>query len=252
MGTVGQNSIRILDRLADYSDESLLTELRRVANVVGRNSLTIQDIENHARCSYAILKQRFGGLNHALKVLGLSAREHHRNISDTELLRELARIWDVVLTHEGRRPHKDDLVKFRSKFSQGPYYRRWGSWIKACEALLAWEAEPGNCTGDPSAEAIPVQNEVGSPQLLGQVPKRKRTIPLRVRYAILLRDRFACQICGRSPSSVPGLEVDVDHIISEHKGGTLDPQNLRCLCKDCNLGKGSYSELGGTSDLFKQ
>jgi hypothetical protein len=201
--------------------------------VVGRASLTIQDIEQHGRCSYALLKQRLGGLSGVLKVAGLTAKNFHRNVSDGDLLEELARIWDLVLTHEGRRPHKDDLVKYKSKFSQGPYYRRWGSWIKACEVLLEWEST----TNDDAAQARP---EAATPP--PSTPKRKRPIPLRIRYAILLRDGFTCQLCGRSPSSTHGLEVDVDHIISEADGGTLDPSNLRCLCKPCNLGKGHYSE----------
>lgn len=223
----------MLDRLSDYSDESLLRELRRVSAAVGRTSLTLGDIQNHARCSYEVLKQRFGGLRRALKAAGLETNDFHRNLTDDELLEELARIWDLVLTHEGRRPYKRDLGKFNAKFSEGPYYRRWGSWIRACEALLEWEPRKASETaGPPNAAARQRRSEQG----------QKRPIPLRIRYAILLRDRFRCQICGRSPSSSPGMEVDVDHITSEAEGGTLDPSNLRCLCKDCNLGKGKYSE----------
>lgn len=231
--THNHNSLRMLDRLSDYSDASLLKELRRLANALGRTSLTIRDIEEHGRCSYALLKQRLGGLSGALKAAALSPTDFHRNVTDDELLRELARIWDLVLTHEGRRPYKDDLVKYKSRFSQGPYYRRWGSWIRACEALLAWDPK----TSDDLAQGGDVVGMTPA-----STPKRKRAIPLRIRYAILLRDRFTCQVCGKSPSSTLGLEVDVDHIISERDGGMLDPSNLRCLCKPCNLGKGRYSE----------
>jgi hypothetical protein len=231
--TQNHNSLRVLDRLSDYSEESLRRELRRIAHALGRASLTIRDIEEQGRCSYALLKQRFGGLSHALKAAGLTAKDFHRDVSDDELLRELARVWDLVLAREGRRPFKDDLVKYKSMFSQGPYYRRWGSWIRACEALLAWEPK----TPDDSAQGA---TAVGTSP--GSSLRRKRGIPLRIRYAILLRDRFTCQLCGRSPSSTPGLEVDVDHITSERDGGTLEPSNLRCLCKPCNLGKGGNSE----------
>src|SRR5438128_2377210 len=136
---------RVLDRLADYSDESLLNELRRIAIAVGRTSLTIKDIDEHGRCSYAILKRRFGGLHRAMEAAGLGPEDFHRNVSDDDLLGEFARIWDLVLTHEGRRPHKRDLLKYECRFSQGPYYRRWGSWIRACEALL--DSEPKTADG---------------------------------------------------------------------------------------------------------
>jgi hypothetical protein len=231
--TASKHPTRRLDRLSDYSNESLLDELRRIARVLGRTELTMDDVENHGRCCYEILKKRFGGLHAALKAAGLAAKDINRNVPKEELLRELARIWDLVLTHEGRRPYHSDLTKYHARFSQGPYYRHWGSWIKACEALLEWE---GVSHGDP----------VGAADATGDgkqhVPKKKRPIPLRVRYAILLRDRFTCQRCGRSPSATPGLHVDVDHIVSESKGGTLDPVNLRCLSQECNIGKGSLAE----------
>lgn len=229
-------SERVLDRLADYSNQSLLGELRRVAGVVGTQALTRSDIEKHAKCSYGLLKQRFGGLHAALRAAGLTAKDLQRNVSDEEMLRELARIWDLVLTHEGRRPFHRDLVKYESKFSRAPYYRRWGSWIKACEALLEWEGKPGEISSH-----IPGDTDTQNPPT--RLPRRKRAISLRVRYAIFLRDRFTCKLCGRSPSSSPGLVVNVDHIIPESKGGTLDPSNLRCVCEDCNLGKGDLFEF---------
>jgi len=226
-------SHRFIERLSEYSDKALLDELRRIARDVGRTSLTIRDIEKHSRCSYGLLKQRFGGLRRALQFADLGPSDFHRNVSDDELLGELGRIWDLVLKEGRRRPRKEDLARFKSKFSYGPYYRRWRSWVKACEAVMEWEANKSNRSSEPMTRF---------PQQTRWTPRRKRPIPLKIRYAILLRDRFTCQNCGRSPSSSPGLDVDVDHIKSEADGGTLDPSNLRCLCKDCNIGKGSYSE----------
>ena len=76
-----QNRSRVLDRLADYSDESLLKELRRIASAIGRPFLTLEDVEKHARCRYTLLKQRFGGLTPALKAAGLNAKEFHCNVT---------------------------------------------------------------------------------------------------------------------------------------------------------------------------
>jgi hypothetical protein len=229
-------SERVLDRLADYSNQSLLEELQRVADVIGTQALTRSDIEKHARCSYTTLKQRFGGLHAALKAAGLTGQDIRRNVSDEELLRELARIWDLVLTHEGRRPFHRDLIKYKSKLSRHPYYRRWGSWIKACEALLEWEGKASEVSS-----AAPTNTDTEKP--LARLSRRKRAIPLRVRYAIFLRDRFTCKLCGRCPSSSPCVVVHVDHIVPESKGGTLDPSNLRCVCEECNLGKGDLLEF---------
>lgn len=56
-----------------------------------------------------------------------------------------------------------------------------------------------------------------------------------LRYDILKRDNFRCQICGASASD--GVKLHVDHIIPVSKGGLTEISNLRTLCDRCNLGK---------------
>lgn len=58
-----------------------------------------------------------------------------------------------------------------------------------------------------------------------------------MRYDVLKRDGFRCQICGRSVKDDPYLKLHVDHIIPVSKGGKSIMSNLRTLCDDCNLGK---------------
>jgi len=69
------------------------------------------------------------------------------------------------------------------------------------------------------------------------IPKVKRRVPPGLRYQILKRDGFKCVLCGRSPATVFGLELHVDHIIPHSQGGTNAPANLRTTCSECNLGK---------------
>lgn len=226
-------SAKIIDRLSNYSDELLLDELRRVAKQLGRDQLSIQDIEDQSRCSYETLKRRFGGLRKALRIAGLEVRNFERYLGDEELLAELVRIWDIVLAQEGRRPFKTDLYKFGSRFSEGPYYRRWGSWIKACEAALEWEGNRGR------SSAPTAGSRDGGSNVKRLDGYSKRAIPLRIRYEILKRDNFICQTCGMSPATVPGTTLHVDYILPESKGGKLELNNLRCLCDACNLGKGN-------------
>jgi len=58
-----------------------------------------------------------------------------------------------------------------------------------------------------------------------------------LRYDILKRDNYKCQICGRTQAD--GVKLHVDHIIPIAKGGKTVPENLQTLCQDCNLGKGT-------------
>jgi hypothetical protein len=224
-----------IDRLADYSDDSVLNELKRLARSLGKHTLTLRDLER-ARLSYGLLKKRFGGLREALDRAGLDAPEFNRDVPDEKLLLELQRIWDLVLEKEGRRPFKDDLVKYGARYSHGPYYRRWGSWIKACEALLEWSDRPslagaGDDTRERGNAARPRSNT------------SKRTIPLRLRYEVMKRDQFRCVTCGRTPATSPGTKLHVDHLHPESRGGPTTPENLRTLCEDCNLGKADLVEL---------
>lgn len=56
-----------------------------------------------------------------------------------------------------------------------------------------------------------------------------------LRYQVLQRDQFRCQICGATKED--GVKLHVDHIFPVSKGGKTELSNLRTLCDRCNLGK---------------
>lgn len=56
-----------------------------------------------------------------------------------------------------------------------------------------------------------------------------------LRFDILKRDNYRCQICGSTAQD--GVKLHVDHIIPVSKGGKTEPSNLQTLCDRCNLGK---------------
>lgn len=56
-----------------------------------------------------------------------------------------------------------------------------------------------------------------------------------LRYDVLKRDKFKCQICGRT--SKDNVKLEVDHIIPVSKGGKTEISNLQTLCERCNRGK---------------
>lgn len=66
-----------------------------------------------------------------------------------------------------------------------------------------------------------------------KVERAKMTDSLR--YDILKRDSFRCQICGSSAQD--GVKLHVDHIVPVAKGGQTTASNLRTLCDRCNMGK---------------
>lgn len=64
--------------------------------------------------------------------------------------------------------------------------------------------------------------------------QRRKSLRKSTRVLILDRDKYTCQLCGRS---APDAKLHVDHIIPVIAGGTDGLDNLRTLCVDCNLGK---------------
>lgn len=73
-------------------------------------------------------------------------------------------------------------------------------------------------------------------------PGVKRTqakaLPAALRYYVMQRDGFRCQLCGVSPHDGHGFTLEVDHKVSRAHGGKDDPDNLLTLCDLCNSGKG--------------
>jgi len=64
---------------------------------------------------------------------------------------------------------------------------------------------------------------------------RERQLSRGLRWKILERDNFKCQVCGNGKDQ--GALLQVDHIVAKVFGGSDDEKNLRTLCIDCNVGK---------------
>ncbi len=58
-----------------------------------------------------------------------------------------------------------------------------------------------------------------------------------VRYLILKRDTYRCQLCGASAVDQNGVRLEVDHRVPIEKWGRTVEDNLWTLCQTCNRGK---------------
>ena len=57
----------------------------------------------------------------------------------------------------------------------------------------------------------------------------------RMRFLILKRDSYRCQLCGRSAQD--NVILEIDHKIAVSRGGSDEESNLWTLCFTCNRGK---------------
>lgn len=66
---------------------------------------------------------------------------------------------------------------------------------------------------------------------------RRSPLPASIRFAVLVRDNYTCQYCGRSAPE--GVVLHVDHRLPVSRGGSDNLDNLVTACAECNLGKGA-------------
>lgn len=201
----------------DLPDEALLEELRRVAKSLNKDSVTIDEFNEHGKFHSTTLSRRFGTWFKALDAAGLK-KTRNLNITNEELFENLVNIWFKL----GRQPKYQDLTKDSSLFCSATYENRFGGWRKALEAFVSW-ANDGT---------VPVNEPSGS-----RSPERRtpRNINWRLRALVLMRDGARCQLCGAQARE--GAKLQVDHVIAWNNGGETTLENLQILCHVCNIGK---------------
>jgi hypothetical protein len=84
---------------------------------------------------------------------------------------------------------------------------------------------------------IDTQDKLQLREPAGRIESRCHSVSPKLRYRILRRDGFRCQLCGRSADD--NVILHVDHKQARANGGSNDESNLWVLCADCNMGKGA-------------
>ncbi|MGA2798664.1 MAG: HNH endonuclease [Thermoguttaceae bacterium] len=207
----------------NVSDDELLEDLKRVAEEIGKRSVTIDEYNEKGRFHNTTLTRRFGTWFTTLKKAGLE-KTRNLHISDEELLSNLFEVW----TKLGRQPKYKDLTRQISLYGSKTYANRFGSWRKALESFIEYV----------NTESIDAPDELQNSKLY-EIKRQKtsRTINWRMRFLIMRRDDFKCRLCGNSPALKPGLVLHVDHIFPWSEGGETIMDNLQTLCEKCNIGK---------------
>lgn len=219
------------------SSDEFIPDIKRVAEVLGKSSLTQAEYKNHGRFGPGVVSRHFGGWLKALHAAGLEKTREYR-VSDEEYFQNLERMWVLF----GRQPRYSEVQKPFSSYSAGAYERRFGSWRKALESFVAFvNQEPDeNSAHEDTKPEEKKQNIVPTVQ-----PERTRSISWGLRFRVMRRDDFKCRCCGNSPALSPGLVLHVDHIHPWCKGGRTTQDNLQTLCEQCNIGKSNLSMTEG-------
>ncbi len=204
------------------SDQELIEDLKRVAQELGKNKVTIDEYKKKGKFHWNTLSRRFGTWNKALEKVGLE-KTNDLNISNEDLLENIKDVWLKI----GRQPLYAEMGKPLSKFSVDTYNRRFGSWRKALEKFVEFV----------NSEEIETEKTIASkPEVISR-HKTKRDVNWRLRFLVMRKDNFKCVACGRNPATDPNIILHVDHIKAWDKGGETVFENLQTLCSVCNIGK---------------
>ena len=205
-------------------DESVLDDLRRVAKLLEKDTVTRSEYNRLGIASSGMIERRFGSWNKGLKNAGLKIRVQ-KNISDNDLFENLKQVWIKL----GRQPRYSEIRSPVSLFSNVTYDKRFGQYSEALKKFIAWVNADVENSSSEEVEPIGAKREDAPPTR--SMRRSRREISERQRFRILVRDGFRCRSCGASPLLNPGTELHVDHIVPWSKGGETVDDNLEVKCR---------------------
>jgi hypothetical protein len=195
-----------------------LIELLKVASSRQVESIRFEDVRKLQKAvpdlpSPYLYIRRFGSWSKACELAGLETHGRGRKPFTKEYLlskmREAASLLGGVVT-------VSTIGQLSGFPNRKAYVRQFGSWSAACKTA-----------------GVPVLK--GGQWRIYRNTGRKRNATLKDRFAVLHRDGFRCQYCGRSPQD--GATLVIDHITPHCRGGKTVIDNLITSCFECNSGK---------------
>ena len=226
--TLELSGLKVLKRI-NISRDELATDLKRVANELGVETVTGPLYDIHGKFCRETVRRAFGSWAKALSATGLKPTGRKPRATDEELFNNMATVWE----HVGRQPKQTDFCSPVSHFSDRTYTNRYGSWRKALEAFVAVVNSE-----EPVEQKIENKIQENAPLQLDRRSHRTSRNPgWRLRFLVNRRDNYRCSFCGKSPVTHPGTSLVVDHIVSWDSGGETVMENLQTLCEPCNGGK---------------
>ncbi len=219
----------------NLKDAEIIEDVKKVANNLHKCTLTSREYTENGKYHVTTITRRFSSWEEVLLAAGLQKNGFRRNIAEKELLEEVGRVWELL----GRQPTTNDIKEGVSEFSLNTFCRKFGGWRKTLEAFVKYIE---NEEEDITESKVKIINESGETKMhyadLGITKHKTSRCPnYRLRYKVLLRDKFTCTACGASPAKDTNVILHIDHVVPWEKGGETVFDNLQTLCSICNLGK---------------
>ena len=220
--------------------ERLIADLKRVAQELGKETLTHKEYSVHGHYAPSTLIRHFGSWQSALLQNGLNRSRIYR-VPEERYFENLEYIWRTL----GRQPRYSDMQKPFSKYSAKAYAQKFRTWRKALEAFIEFVNKEDVVVTEPDQydQQRPVDSSITVVTNKISHTKRKtsRVISWRLRFLVMRRDNFRCCLCGTVQNVDQNISLEVDHIVPWSLGGETIMDNLQTLCNRCNNGKSNLS-----------
>lgn len=108
------------------SREEIIAELQRIANVLGKEDVTMEEFTQNLKIDIhpETVRRRLGSWGALMQEAGLKlSSKYRRRYSNNEYFENLLIVW----THHGRQPFYREMDEYPSKISSGAYKGRFGS-----------------------------------------------------------------------------------------------------------------------------
>lgn len=177
-------------------------------------------------------------------------------IYNINLLEEYNKDVDKISTIESNNASKYSLKKFQ-KIENRVYnnlIHKKEDFLITLELEVYYRSNGGNVNDCRRGKftfnnLVDVYNEWKNGNKFEETKKQERKIMNDdIRYNVLKRDNYACQICGVTAKD--GAKLHVDHIVPVSKGGKTVMSNLQTLCDRCNLGKSNKIDEKLNNDII--
>ncbi len=188
--------------------------------------------------------------------IGLIRTDIENAIYNIKLLEEYNKDVDRIYSLESNNESKYSLKKFKkieNRVFNGLIHKKEEFLIKL-KLEVYYRSNGGNVNDSRRGkfsfeELVNVYNEWQNGNKFEETKRQERKIMNDdIRYNVLKRDNYTCQICGVTAKD--GAKLHVDHIVPVSKGGKTVMSNLQTLCDRCNLGKSNKIDEELNNDMI--
>lgn len=200
------------------STEDCIAELRRVAQIVGREALSSKEFDHYARFSSKPVSARFGSWAAALKIAGLKPTELSQKavrLSEDECVREMRRVAEIL----GTTSLSHDEFNAHARFTDYRVTRACGTWAAALEKAGLGSSPNYNAPTSIANLAI----------LFLEVTTSLNRLPTLVQ--LVRRSRHAADTFSRNRGGYNSFKRQaIEYLFSA--GGRIRPRNVRAILEE--------------------